>query len=39
MSSDLSEILQRQFYFFGTYFLEEDPQMLGDRGEGSQTYP
>jgi FkbM family methyltransferase len=24
MSCDLSEILQRQFYFFGTYFLEED---------------
>ena len=24
MSCDLSEMLQRQFYFFGTYFLEED---------------
>lgn len=24
MSCDLSEDLQRQFYFFGTYFLEED---------------
>ena len=23
MSCDLSEMLQRQFYFFGTYFLEE----------------
>jgi FkbM family methyltransferase len=24
MPCDLSEMLQRQFYFFGTYFLEED---------------
>lgn len=24
MSCDLKEMLQRQFYFFGTYFLEED---------------
>jgi FkbM family methyltransferase len=24
MACDLSEMLQRQFYFFGTYFLEED---------------
>jgi FkbM family methyltransferase len=24
MSCDLREMLQRQFYFFGTYFLEED---------------
>jgi len=24
MSCDLSEMLQRQFYFFGTYFLEKD---------------
>jgi FkbM family methyltransferase len=24
MSCDLNEMLQRQFYFFGTYFLEED---------------
>jgi FkbM family methyltransferase len=24
MCCDLSEMLQRQFYFFGTYFLEED---------------
>src|ERR1035441_6632313 len=24
MSCDVSEMLQRQFYFFGTYFLEED---------------
>jgi FkbM family methyltransferase len=24
MRCDLSEMLQRQFYFFGTYFLEED---------------
>jgi len=24
MSCDLTEMLQRQFYFFGTYFLEED---------------
>jgi hypothetical protein len=24
MSCDLSEMLQRQFYCFGTYFLEED---------------
>ena len=24
MSCDLSEMLQRQFYFFGTYFLAED---------------
>jgi FkbM family methyltransferase len=24
MSCDLGEMLQRQFYFFGTYFLEED---------------
>ena len=24
MSCDLKEILQRQFYFFGTYFMEED---------------
>ena len=24
MSCDLSETLQRQFYFFGTYFLEEN---------------
>jgi hypothetical protein len=24
MSCDLSEMLQRQFYFFGTYFVEED---------------
>ena len=24
MSCDLSEILQRQFYFFGTYLVEED---------------
>ena len=24
MSCDLTEILQRQFYFFGTYFVEED---------------
>jgi FkbM family methyltransferase len=24
MSCDISEMLQRQFYFFGTYFLEED---------------
>jgi len=24
MRCDLSEILQRQYYFFGTYFLEED---------------
>jgi len=24
MSCDLSEMLQRQYYFFGTYFLEED---------------
>lgn len=24
MSCDLSEMLQRQFYFFGTYFLEEE---------------
>jgi len=24
MSCDLSEMLQRQFYFFGTYFMEED---------------
>src|ERR1700688_1778980 len=23
MSCDLSEMLQRQFYFFGTYFLEQ----------------
>ena len=23
MSCDLSEMLQRQFYFFGTYFVEE----------------
>ena len=24
MPCDLGEMLQRQFYFFGTYFLEED---------------
>src|SRR6266852_8891167 len=24
MICDLSQMLQRQFYFFGTYFLEED---------------
>jgi len=24
MSCDISEMLQRQFYFFGTYFLEQD---------------
>ncbi|MGB6477836.1 MAG: FkbM family methyltransferase [Candidatus Sulfotelmatobacter sp.] len=24
MSCDISEMLQRQFYFFGTYFVEED---------------
>lgn len=24
MACDLNEMLQRQFYFFGTYFLEED---------------
>ncbi|HEY4842440.1 MAG TPA: hypothetical protein VIH78_10765 [Terriglobales bacterium] len=24
MACDLGEMLQRQFYFFGTYFLEED---------------
>src|ERR1700720_4582731 len=24
MSCDINEMLQRQFYFFGTYFLEED---------------
>src|SRR5436190_23091297 len=24
ISCDLNEMLQRQFYFFGTYFLEED---------------
>ena len=24
MQCDISEMLQRQFYFFGTYFLEEE---------------
>ena len=34
MSCDLSEMLQRQFYFFGTYFLEEDIlELLGSHSE------
>jgi hypothetical protein len=38
MSRDLSEMLQRQFDFFGKYFLEADVlQMSGDRGLTNST--
>ena len=31
MPCDLTEMLQRQFYFFGTYFLEEQFLIVGQR--------
>ena len=40
MSCDLSEMLQRQFYFFGTYFLEEDLlSCWANRVKGRQGCP
>src|ERR1700693_2142710 len=40
MSCDLSEMLQRQFYFFGTYLLEEDIlKCWGIAAKGAQGCP
>jgi hypothetical protein len=39
MPCDLNEMLQRQFYFFGTYFLEEhNPRLLDQGRKGIRSY-
>jgi hypothetical protein len=39
MSCDLREMLQRQFYFFGTYFLEEHILGCWEAGAGGESRP